>query len=118
MSRSARSRAPASASAASIDVVGRAVGRDVVAERQLEADEVLEDRRHAGPPAVDVELAEVDAVDLDRAAVGSYSRQSSFASVVLPAPFCPTMASEVPAGIVRSKLGRGRGVGARGIREA
>ena len=34
---------------------------------------------------------------------GSYNRHRSFASVVLPAPFWPTIASEVPAGIVRSK---------------
>src|SRR5260221_277626 len=27
---------------------------------------------------------------------GSYSRHSSFASVVLPAPFCPTMARDEP----------------------
>ncbi len=36
-------------------------------------------------------------------ATGSYSRHKSLASVVLPAPFWPTMASEVPAGMVRSK---------------
>ena len=34
---------------------------------------------------------------------GSYNRHKSFASVVLPAPFCPTMASDEPAGIARSK---------------
>ena len=34
---------------------------------------------------------------------GSYSRHSSLARVVLPAPFWPTMASDDPAGIVRSK---------------
>src|SRR5579883_289874 len=32
---------------------------------------------------------------------GSYNRQSSFANVVFPAPFCPTTAREVPAGITR-----------------
>ena len=47
---------------------------------------------------------------------GSYSRHSSFASVVLPAPFWPTMASDEPAGIVRSKpsstrAGRAAGAG-------
>ena len=30
---------------------------------------------------------------------GSYNRHSSLAIVVLPAPFCPTMASDEPAGI-------------------
>ena len=34
---------------------------------------------------------------------GSYSRHRSLASVVLPAPFCPTIASDVPAGMARSK---------------
>ena len=34
---------------------------------------------------------------------GSYKRQSSLASVVLPAPFCPTIASEEPAGITSEK---------------
>ena len=37
---------------------------------------------------------------------GSYKRHNSFASVVLPAPFCPTMASDVPAGMVRSRRSR------------
>src|SRR6266545_1052092 len=35
-------------------------------------------------------------------AAGSYNRHRSFAIVVLPAPFWPTMASDEPAGIVRS----------------
>ena len=47
--------APASASAARIDVVGRAGRRDVVAQRQLEADEVLEHRGDPRAPGVDVE---------------------------------------------------------------
>src|SRR5262249_33257613 len=44
--------------------------RDVVAQRELEANEVLEHRRHARPPHRDVERAEIDAVDLDRARLG------------------------------------------------
>ena len=67
MSRSARSIAPASCSAATIVVVGRAGRRDVVAEAALVADEVLEHRGHARAPRVGIELAEVDAVDLDAA---------------------------------------------------
>ena len=43
-------------------------GRDVVAQRQLEAHEVLEHGGDAAPPVVEVEPAQVDAVDLDRAA--------------------------------------------------
>ena len=49
------------------DVIGRAAGRDVVAQRQLEADEVLEHRGQPRAPRRQVELAQVDAVDLDRA---------------------------------------------------
>ena len=41
--------------------------------------------------------------------VGSYSRHSSLASVVLPAPFWPTIASDRPAGIVRSSPSRTSG---------
>ena len=55
-------------------------------------------------------------------ACGSYSRHSSFAIVVLPAPFCPTMASDEPAGMVRSKpssTGASRArVGERDVAEA
>src|SRR6185436_13429312 len=40
--------------------------RDVVAQWQLEADEVLEDRGDAAPPRVEVEIAQVDSIDLDR----------------------------------------------------
>ena len=48
-------------------VVGRAARGDVVAQRQLEADEVLEDGGDPRAPGVEVEVAQVDAVDLDRA---------------------------------------------------
>ena len=53
--------------------------------------------------------------------VGSYRRHSSLASVVLPAPFWPTIAIDVPAGIVRSKPSstgaRAVGVGERHVAE-
>ena len=42
-------------------------GCHVVAQRQLESNEVLEYRRHARPPAVEVDVAKVDAVNLDSA---------------------------------------------------
>ena len=45
-------------------------GRHVVAQGQLEADEVLEHRGDPAAPAVEVEVAEVDAVDLDGAGLG------------------------------------------------
>ena len=49
------------------DLVGRASGGYVVAERQFQADEVLENGRDARAPRGEIELAQVDAVDLDRA---------------------------------------------------
>ena len=70
MSRSARPAAPASIERVPDDVVRRAGGRHVVAQRQLESNEVLEDRRHPRPPAIEVELAQIDAVDLDGAGLG------------------------------------------------
>ena len=51
-------------------LVGRTGGRNVVAQRQLEPDEVLKHRRDALAPCVDVELAQIDAIDLDRAFIG------------------------------------------------
>src|SRR5262245_31358086 len=47
------------------DVVGSTSGRDVVAQGQLEADEVLKDRRQARPPRFELEIAHVDAINLD-----------------------------------------------------
>ena len=49
------------------DIVWRACRRHVVAQRQLEADEVLEHGRDARAPRREIELANVHAVDLDRA---------------------------------------------------
>ena len=48
-------------------IVRRAGGRHVIAQRQLQADEVLEHGRDARAPRREIELAKVDAVDLDRA---------------------------------------------------
>ena len=45
-----------------------------------------------------VEVAQVDAVDGDPAEVGSCSRATRPASVVLPDPVSPTRASVVPGG--------------------
>src|SRR5690625_248125 len=44
---------------------GGAQGRDVVPERQLVADEVLEDRAEAASPGLHVQVSQVRAVDLD-----------------------------------------------------
>ena len=67
MSSSASAAAPGLGEGREHDVVGRAAGRDVVAQRQLEADEVLEDGGDARAPGLDVEVAQVDAVHLDGA---------------------------------------------------
>ena len=67
MSRLARFAAPAAASALCHGVVWCAGGRDVVAQRQLEAGEILEDRGDTTAPGFQRQVAEIDAVDLDRA---------------------------------------------------
>ena len=45
--------------------------------------------------------------------VGAYSRHSSFTSVVLPAPFSPTMATTAPAGSVERHVVEHEPIGAR-----
>jgi len=79
---------------------------DVLAERQLEADEVLEHRGEAGAPGVEVDLAQVDAVDLDRAGLGIVEAAEELGERRLPGAVLATMASEEPAGRVRSKPSR------------
>ena len=73
-----------------------------VARAELEAEEILERARQArratrrrGMRASSVPSTRI------RPAVGSYSLASSFTSVVLPAPFSPTIATTVPAGSSR-----------------
>ena len=79
-------------------------GRDVVAQRSLEAHEVLEHRGDARAPRVEVELAQVDAVDLDAAGLrvveaAQQLGERGLARAVLRRRSPATM----PAGIVRSK---------------
>ena len=99
-----------------------AARRHVVAQRQLEAHEVLEHRRHVLPPVGDVERpAGRRRRPRRRRRRGSYSRHSSLASVVLPAPFWPTIASDEPAGIVEVEAvehERAAGVAERHVPEA
>ena len=64
---SASLAAPAASERLEHDVIGRTARRDVVAQRQLEANEVLKHRGQARAPRRQVELAHVHAVDLDRA---------------------------------------------------
>src|SRR5581483_2905399 len=49
-------------------VLGRAAWRDVLAQRPLEADEILKHGGDSGSPRGEIERPDVDAVDLDRAA--------------------------------------------------
>ena len=70
-------------------VVRRARGRHVVAQRQFEADEVLEDGGDARAPGREVELAKVDAVDFDGAGLrvvqaAQQLRERGLAGAVLP----------------------------------
>src|SRR5208337_1527183 len=48
-------------------VVGGPGGSHVVAQRELEADEILEDRGHPRSPTIEVKRAQLNAVDLDAA---------------------------------------------------
>ena len=50
---------------------------------------------------VELEIAQIDAVDQDAARLGSQNRSNRFASVVLPAPEGPTIATVAPAGMSR-----------------
>lgn len=79
--------------------------RDVFAERQLETREILEYGRQSRSPRAQVEGADVDAVDFDRPLKRVVQAAEEFGQRRL-ASFCPTMASDVPAGIVRSKPSR------------
>ena len=104
VSSPARFAAPAASRAARTHCL-RAGGRHIIPQRQFETHEVLEHGCDPRSPRRHIELADVDAIDFDCARLWiAYNLHSSFAIVVLPAPFCPTMASDEPAGIVRSKF--------------
>ena len=71
------------------DFVRRSCRGHVVAERQLEADEVLKDGGDARAPRREVQLAQIDAIDLDRAGprvvqTAEQLGQRRFARAVLP----------------------------------
>src|SRR4030095_6218620 len=48
-------------------VVRRALGCDIVAQRQLEAGEILKDGGYPRPPAFEIEVANIDVIDLNGA---------------------------------------------------
>ncbi len=58
--------------------------------------------RRGGAELANSMLRKATPSTLSPPAVGSYRRQINLARVVLPAPFRPTMASEVPAGTLTS----------------
>jgi hypothetical protein len=64
----------------------------------LEADEILEHGRDPRSPRAEIEVAQVDVVDLDRARLRVVQPAEQLASVVCGA-FCPTMASDDPVGM-------------------
>ena len=74
------------------DVVGRSAWSDVVAQRKLETDEILKKTTATRDTPTRCRDRAGRYRDLDGTMLRSYNRQSNFASVVLPAPFCPTMA--------------------------
>src|SRR5262245_38729757 len=69
--------------------IGRSRRRHVVAQRELETREVLEDGRQPGAPRTQVELAQIDTVELDRAGLriveaAEQLREGRLARPVLP----------------------------------
>ena len=69
-------------------VIRSAGGRNVVAQRQLEANEILEHRRQPRAPRLEIELAQIDAIDLDGAFLrvvqpAQQLRQRGFARAIL-----------------------------------
>src|SRR5262249_60367763 len=69
--------------------IGRARRGHVVAQRKLEAGEVLEDGRQPSAPGTQVELAQIDAVELDRSGLrvveaAEELRERRLARAVLP----------------------------------
>src|SRR5579872_1098481 len=48
-------------------VIRSATRSNVIAQRQFETDEVLEHRGQTGPPAFDIQIAQIRAIDFDRA---------------------------------------------------
>ena len=63
--------------------------RDIGAQRVVEQIGVLRDQRDAAAQMVELEIAQIDAVDQDVPGAGSQKRSSRLASVVLPAPDGP-----------------------------
>ncbi len=68
---------------------GAPSGATLSRKRQLEADEVLEHRGQPAPPGGEVELAHVDAVDLDRARVGVVEPAQQLGQRGLAGPVAP-----------------------------
>jgi hypothetical protein len=76
--------------------------RDVVADSPVEHGRLLIDPGDRAPQVVDRERADVSAVDCDRAGVGVVEPGSNRASVDLPEPLSPTIASVEPTATSRS----------------
>ena len=84
--------------------IGRPGRRHVVSQWQLEPQVILEHGRDPRSPRREIELRGRRRRRFrSRPTAGRTDRHSSLASVVLPAPFWPTIASDDPAGTVKSK---------------
>src|SRR5215475_1469694 len=103
MSRSARSAPPAVSKVSRIVSSGAPIGatlsRSGHSKRMKSWKTAVMRRRHASMSSVRMSTPSTSMAPPS----GSYSRHSNFASVVLPAPLRPTIANDVPAGIVRSR---------------
>ena len=79
--------------------LGAPAGATLSRSGQLESGEILEYRGQTRRARIRATNSRRSTPSISMAPdCGSYSRHSSLASVVLPAPFCPTMASDEPAG--------------------
>jgi hypothetical protein len=87
----ARSAAPASAEPLG-SRIGRAGRSYIVAQRQFEANEIWNTAVTRAPGIKSSERKSIPSISI-APLCGSYKRHNNFASVVLPAPFWPTMAA-------------------------
>ena len=78
VSSDASDAAPASERGCLNAGVRRARRRDVVAQRQLQTKEILKDGGKPRAPRIEVEFAQVDAVDLDGSALGVIQAAQEF----------------------------------------
>ena len=94
--------------------VVRRAQQDVVPQRVAEEERFLRHDAEGAPQLGQREPVDRDAVDEHATRAGSYARDSSSATVDLPAPVAPTMASERPAATWKETSGQGQAAVVRG----